>query len=627
MNFLEYSNLNHCNIIPQEEFEGLVHEVFGVIATNISKSLGPLGSSATILNGMMTEATKDGYSILNKYRFHNRYKKMIYNLIKAPCTRMNNTVGDGTTTAVVLADKIFNRYRENKDDFDKMYRLPRQFTKAWNSVIEDVTKRIIEEAKDIDPKDYDTIYNIAYVTSNGNHEISDAIASTYRDYDSPSIKMKNSPTNKSYISPIVGFDFQANLISPAYVRNEDMSVIEKDVAVMIFDHKIESDFLSSTIMPINDVMRAQNRKLIILAPAFDELMCQTIVEQYINAEYRQFSKINLIMASFPIRKLNKYQLSDLSVVLRAKVLTQDMASILMNEVEHMNHDVLIENIMEDEKCLVYRFIGTAAEASMSCESGSIFRVLDIESDQQYKDTMAQAKRELENIMAQTDYERQSYASKIYDAKARISQLEMRNFIYYIGADSDLQHQILEDSIEDVIKCVRSAIKYGVVPGCQLSILHGCAAEMRVIIDHDNPDRKEDDPIMVNGENQLRFYLISMLYEAVADVYRCVLEGPNKDGIIKLLPRWSSTTEEGKEELQKEASVKADEIINTSFQNGTVFDMETLTLNPSIITSAETDTMVLSAASELVKVLISGNQCIFLDSDIDESHTETIEAYV
>ena len=53
-NFLEYSNETQSNIIPQENFEDLTHEVFNVIATNLSKSLGPLGSSATILDGGAT---------------------------------------------------------------------------------------------------------------------------------------------------------------------------------------------------------------------------------------------------------------------------------------------------------------------------------------------------------------------------------------------------------------------------------------------------------------------------------------------------------------------------------------------------------------------------------------------
>ena len=48
MGLLSYSQANHCNIIPKEEFENLVQEVFNVISYNLCKSLGPLGSSATI---------------------------------------------------------------------------------------------------------------------------------------------------------------------------------------------------------------------------------------------------------------------------------------------------------------------------------------------------------------------------------------------------------------------------------------------------------------------------------------------------------------------------------------------------------------------------------------------------
>lgn len=51
MGFMEYSNKNQVNIIPQQEFEELSREVFGVISSNLRRSLGPLGSSATILDG------------------------------------------------------------------------------------------------------------------------------------------------------------------------------------------------------------------------------------------------------------------------------------------------------------------------------------------------------------------------------------------------------------------------------------------------------------------------------------------------------------------------------------------------------------------------------------------------
>lgn len=630
--YLDYSNEHLVNIIPKEGFEELTLKVFQTIAENLSKSLGPLGSSAIILDGMMTESTKDGHDILSKYRFRNRYMKMIYNLIKAPCTRMNNTVGDGTTTAIVLTNALFKRYKMMEGNLYTLYRLPRQFTNAWNDCIGKITELIQNQAVMINTDDYQTIYNIAYVTSNGNHEISDAIASVYRDAKSPSIKMKDSPTNKSYISPINGFDFPANMISDAFVRNQDLSSEEKDIMVMMFDHKIETDFFLKTIIPIQQVIEAQNKKLLILAPYYDKYMCDTVVDQFITKEFRQFGHSKLIMAQYDLSKLGKNQLHDLAVVLRGKVITQEMAGFLTIKIENDNIDSIIENILENKEYEFYHYIGNAAEAQLSCKSGSIFRVEDIETYQEYMDTLNRAKLDLQELINQTDNERQSYAHKIYEAKARVSQLEMKNFIYYIGADSDLQKQIIRAAVDDVIKCVRSAIKSGIVPGCQISIIKAATTLMAEIleIDYDEMTNESVEELLPNisDEDRLRYEIFSMINAAVTDVYMKVLHGSEGDGIVKTLPRWqyAHTTKE-QENVRQEAIDKSVEIVLESVKRNQAFDIEHLKYSPDIITSAETDTMVLSVASELVKILIAGNQCIFLDSDIDGSHEESVEVYV
>ena len=71
MEFMKYSNEHQVNIIPKDGYEELVHDVFNIIASNMAKSLGPLGSSSMIIDGMSTEATKDGFAILKNIRFHN----------------------------------------------------------------------------------------------------------------------------------------------------------------------------------------------------------------------------------------------------------------------------------------------------------------------------------------------------------------------------------------------------------------------------------------------------------------------------------------------------------------------------------------------------------------------------
>ncbi len=625
--FLEYSNKTHSNIIPQDEFEELTQEVFGVIASNLSKSLGPMGSSATILDGMMTEATKDGYSILKKYVFHNRYKKMIYNLIKAPCTKLNNTVGDATTTVICLANAIFNRYKSQQAYIDTLFRLPRHFTQAWQEVIDALTDYAKLQAVDLDTSDWDTIYNIAYVVSNGNAEISKNIADTYKAVGTPAIKQKNSPTNKSYISAINGFDFPANLISDEFAKNDERTINEKDLMILIMDHKLEPDVFDKVVVPIVEVCRAQSRRLLVLAPYFDAQMCETKVGQYISMERMRYGASSLLMAQFELGKLDPHQMTDAAIIMKCKALNQEMVKLLQECFAEDGVDAAIDRIFNDDTYKARRVLGEVSEAMLSCTNGSILKNPGIEEDEQYKDALRHAKSDLEAILAKIDYEQQSYASKVYEAQTRINQLEMKNFIYYVGADSALQQRITWDSIEDTIKCVRSAVKSGIVPGCQLTLMHGCNELIgKYTGGETDPEKLTKIIDELPDEKKLRLEIINIINSALKDVYAMVLHGADGMGMIKLMPRWQYTTEDGVEALQKEAKAKAREIIEESVKRNQVFDMETLEYSDKIITSAETDTMALSAASDLVKILISGNQCIFLDADVNESHQETMEVY-
>ena len=606
MKCMEYANKNHINIIPKENFEELVLEVFNVISDNLSKSLGPLGSSATIFDGSLIEATKDGYSILNKYSFNNRYKKMIYNLIKAPCTKMNNTVGDGTTTAITLTNAIYQEYSKKKDKLDHLYRLPREFTAAWDDVVNHIIKDIKSKATPIDPEDYDTIYNIAYVVSNGNDEVSKAFAKTYHDSKSPAIKMKDSPTNKSYIEAVDGFEFPANAIDPAFVKNEDLSAKEKDIVTMIFDHKVETDEFEKLIVPLNNVYRAMSKKLVIIAADYDDYMLDSVVKGYVNYEAQKYGKLNFSLLQYANGKLTPYQREDLAVVLRSIIITQQLAEGMTNKINEINPDNFVENL-EDETFEFYRTIGSASEALITCNNGSIFNVEGIENDKYYQNAIKVATALLDDILAHTDYEKQSFAAKVYDARSRLLQLQMKNYIYYIGADSDLQKQIIHDAIEDVIKCLRSAIKYGVVPGCQISIMQNALSFI-------NEEEAKGD-----AKSELKIEIAQIIYDACIEVYKKVLNGPNYDGISKSF-NYDADDFDG-------IIDKTNEIIHASLGVSAVFDISTLEFNKNIITSSETDTMVLSAASELIKILISGNQCIFLDSDVTESHQDEVQMYV
>lgn len=626
---LTYSNRTNINVIPKKAFENLLSETFEIISTNISKSLGPLGSSATILDGMIPEATKDGFAILKNYRFTNRYKQMIYNLIQAPCTKLNNTVGDGTTTAIVLTNYLFQFYKNKKNILETLFRLPKHFINTWDSIIDRIIDQLGEYAK---PITNDNIYNIAYVSSNGNKEVTETIAKIYSECSSPYIKEKDSPTNKTYVEQIVGYEFPVNLIDDAFVRNEDLSVEEQDFYTLIFDHKIETDVCNNFIFPITNVFRALGKKLLIMAPYYDKYLTDTYLKSYLNHEYQKYKSFNTIFGQYDFTKLAKDQLTDFAVVLKSRVIDQKLMKTILEKFNG-NPDLFVE-MTKDPDSEFYNLFGKVKKANLSCISGSTFEPEDLSDYEPYNSLKALVKNQLTETIKTIEVERQSYAMKIYDIESRLNRLEMKNYIYYIGANSALQKNILWDQVDDVIKCTRSAVKNGTLPGSQLSVIKAISKIMSDIL-----KEKDDDVSKLTDQDTLELVILEIIQDAVVSTYSKVLTGPDGMGIIKLIPDWfkyhAKVTPEMTEEQIKEANrieqeklqelekEKRLEIIRESINKNSVFDLETLEYNSKIITSAETDKMVLLAASELVKILISGSQCVYLDSNLNSSEVKPI----
>ncbi len=635
MNLLEYANKTQSNIILKENFEELLQETFSIIATTMQRSLGPLGSSTTILDGMFTSATKDGYAIMKSLNFSNRYKDMIYNLIKVPCTVLNNTVGDGTTTAIALTNAMYQLISNKSisSQLKQFYRLPREFNSAFETVVSEINEKVQSYATPLESDDYDRIYDLCYVVSNGNAEISKAIADTYKESKFPMIKIKNSPTNDSYIKKVPGFEISSNLIDDVYVRNEDLSTEESGLFTMIFNYKIDLDTLEKLIEPVNDYCKSMGRKLLIIAPAYDAYMADTRLRQLVNSEFQRDGRVNLMCSQYI--KVEPHQVDDLAVILRSRVINQDMVKDFINDIDSTDMYDYINNTLLNEDSKYGRIVGECASAILSCTNGSIFKVTDIQSHKRYEEVLRSAKKELQDIIDATDYERKTYAFKISKAQARVSQLEMENYIYYVGADSALEKNILEDAIDDVIKCIRSAIKSGTVPGCQLSIIRACNDIMREMASNIPSDTEEKD---ILKETLLKIRLLEVISKSVIRVYSLVLRGPDGLGLYDLSKLYNSeilsdddyktmSEDEIKERLTTKANeIKEDvdsievEIISNSIKDFVVYDLETLKYNNKIITSAETDTRILTAASQLIKILISGNQCLYIDAVDREDDT-------
>ena len=108
VNYNQYSLYRNVNVIPETEFKQLVEDTFQTITETLRVTYGPYGRQIMISQLNDNISTKDGYRVFNALRFTNNYKHKVYLNIQAICERVNHMVGDGTTSCVLLAEKMFN---------------------------------------------------------------------------------------------------------------------------------------------------------------------------------------------------------------------------------------------------------------------------------------------------------------------------------------------------------------------------------------------------------------------------------------------------------------------------------------------------------------------------------------
>lgn len=107
--YTQYSHENHVNVIPEQDFKQLIHDSFNTIADILRNTYGPYGSNVMLCTETNeTYTTKDGYNVFGRIAFSQPYKRLVYLAIQNIINRVNENVGDGTTSCILLADKMFN---------------------------------------------------------------------------------------------------------------------------------------------------------------------------------------------------------------------------------------------------------------------------------------------------------------------------------------------------------------------------------------------------------------------------------------------------------------------------------------------------------------------------------------
>lgn len=633
------------NVLSKSEMEARIAPVLNEAAGVLAQSFGKYGSNTFIGSGIHTMSTKDGYTIakyLSAKDGVDKIDSMIFNIMKTPCERVNNTVGDGTTTAFISAQSIYNSYLAIKELLESKNFVPKDiievFIRIRDMIIEGIQKRTVK----IDVNDADAlaeaIYKVLYISTNGDEELSTMISEMYRELKYPSIQVELSRDGHNHKKIIDGYEIQVVTTDGIYVNSENDICYSKDVDALVLDLKVTADVYNSILKPINEQCRSRGRRLVVIATQYDDTAMEGLIGSELRHEYRATKQINMILCTASNKGADdKKRLSDLAMLLNTDVINATIKDMGIDNLlgafnlDHRNipgiqiyeasaivtDDGQANRVKEDAKFRV----GFCHE----CELGkkkSIFRGFHY-SEELYTSHVNEAKGDLETVKAK--YEAMGvFNIEIAIKQARLYSLGLKVGIIEIGGDSDLMQNFLKDTVEDGVKAAASAYQHGLIQGCNVTLLQ-ILYEMRL------------DIFNVYGENSIEAIIHQIFYNGFVSVYKTVLKNmccdiliepsDDKDNIIDQIDHYlQSYMRKGEDNLSIAIFDKdiLDKIITEykpdsahmviilySIMTGKVFDLNKKEFNNDVINSAQTDIEVLKAVTDLISLLISGKQLVIM----------------
>lgn len=662
-----------ANAYTKELFEDRTEKVFHVLWEILSKSFGPYGAPTIISQYPYYHVTKDGYTIFKNTNMdvsETIVDKVIAGMAMDICGRLNNTVGDGTTTAVISTYTIYNCYQKYKDYFKDNLILPRDVIKKFTMLRDIIITRLKEESISIQSDDLDAlaknIYQVAYISSNADEKISSMVSNLYHDLGCPKITpiLATDGVTKAYV--IDGYQIDVKLLDRLYINSDDNTANYKNLDVIMFDHKVTLDTYSYILKPLAYQCHQRDRHLLCIAPSYDTTALDGKIGSELNNEYKATKDISLVLASvFNSSSLSKLMLSDLAMLLNTRLITSAQEREIIEKLDTSESDffqifnldkrkikgtkiaylVSIENgkgslgLMTDDGITdldpsLYPYpeldedhitIGFVKEASCGLEN-SKFSGFEYD-EKKYQNTLNEAEENLKKAV-QKYSKLGTFNVEISNAQKRLHALRMKMGIIEVGGDSDLSQKLLKDAVDDTVKACASAYENGIILGCNvtlLRVLNNIRYEYSINEEMDMKERKLIDIILSILIEGFRSVYKTIIGNAFDDITITIDENNICDSFMmygnkyihyesifdkNILEQavWEAVTDHKDSSNKRECSL-FDVIINYSIKANVVYDLNTFSFGNTIINSSETDKEVLIATSDLISLLIAGNQLL------------------
>lgn len=475
------------NLVDDEEFGLNLQVVANVAADVVKKTLGPFAKTTVLDDGAFIYPTKDGYSVLSRLRFSDPVQQSIFRMLNQIPFRIVDKVGDGTTTAMVTAAYFINKFRETEELLN--YRQT-EIIDTMKGIQSMMISELRNSAVSISGDDtYESVYNVAKVSSNGNETLARIVQDIYKQTNNPNI-LVDMNGNENGVSYEIQEGYRLDcsvLMKERYINTSEgyYSTGGHPHLFIIFNHNVTYNMHSNMINACLTTMRARSahtgvgHSLVIMAPYFDDIISATIstaVNTMLQKNPNSIPDVMLVQVPELSRMQQRKFLSDFAAAgdlpitdaTKVKVYEQLRHNAMAGETEQI-HDPTLD-IPEYENLTIQDLINTCLGTVTDATFGKNFVTIDkINTESvRYKSALASAKEDLEEATKKSSGASTTLMKDLMEAQDRMNRLSGKLGIIHVGGGSDLERKCTMDSVDDTFRACRSAYTDGIVPGMNMA---------------------------------------------------------------------------------------------------------------------------------------------------------------
>jgi len=425
-----------------EEARSSLLRGINIMAAAVKATLGPKGRNIVIDKKFGSPTiTKDGVTVAKEIELKDPNEDMGAQMLKEVASKTSDIAGDGTTTAIVLAQAIYREGLRNVTAGANPMGLKRGIEAAVDAVTQEL-KKVSKSTKD-----KKEIAQVATVASNNDKTIGNLIAEAMEKVGKDGvITVEESKSADTVLDVVEGMQFDRGYLSPYFVTDaERMECVLEDALVLINEKKIS---VMKDMLPLLEQVARAGKPLLIIAEDVEGEALATLV---VNKLRGTLHTCAVKAPGFGDRR--KEMLEDIAILTGGKAITEDLGIKLEN--------IKLEDLGKAKKVVVDKDKTTIVEGAGKAST--------------IEGRIKQIRAQIEETTS--DYDREKL-------QERLAKLAGGVAVIKVGAATETAIKEKKARVEDALNATRAAVEEGIVPGGGVALLRASKAIDKLKIEGD-----------------------------------------------------------------------------------------------------------------------------------------------